>query len=74
MLGILELHAKVAAVAKQTLELRQVVWGGYDKNLPNVRQHKHGDGIVYHWLVEDRDKLLADALCDWVKPCTRTTG
>ena len=43
------------------------MWGRDDENLADARVHQSRDGIVNHRLVENRNQLLADALCDGVE-------
>ena len=41
----------------QTPERRLIFGRGDDEDLPDAREHQHGDGIVDHRLVVDREQL-----------------
>ena len=69
LLGILETHAVVGAVAQEALEPRQVVGGADDEDVADAGQHQRGDRIIDHGLVIDGEQLLAHALGDGVKAC-----
>ena len=74
LLGILKVHAEVAAISQQPTEPRQIGRRGYYQNLPYPRQHQCADGIVDHWLVVYGQQLLADAFRNGVKSCAGTAG
>ncbi len=66
LLGICEVDSIVAAVSEETLETREVLWGGDDKDIADSGKHEGGDGIVYHRLVEYGEELLANSFCYWI--------
>jgi hypothetical protein len=38
-----------------------------DQDFTNSREHQSGDWVINHWLVVDRQKLLAHTTGDWPK-------
>ena len=64
---IFETHTEVGAVAKQSLEARQVVRRGDDQDLTDACEHQRGDRVVDHGFVENGDQLLANAFGDGVE-------
>ena len=45
-----------------------------DEDVLNASEHKHGEGIIDHGFVINRQKLFADNSCDRIKPCAGSTG
>ena len=60
LLGILQMYAVVRTVTQQPLESRQILRGGDHQNIPDSGQHQHGNRVVNHRFVVDRQQLLAD--------------
>ena len=74
LLSITEIHAIIAAIAQQATKTRQIIRGGNNEDIPDPRQHEHGDRIIHHRLIEDRQQLLADAFGDGVESGAGSTG
>jgi len=66
LLGILETHAVVGAVAQEAHEPRQVVGGADNQDVADAGQHQRGNRVIDHGLVIDGEQLLAHALGDGV--------
>ena len=47
-----------------SLEAGQVVWCTDYQYLANAGKHQHGDRIIYHRFVENRNQLLTDTFGD----------
>ena len=73
LLCIGEVHTIITAIAQQTLKSRQIVWCRDNQYITNPRQHQHADWIINHWFVINRHQLFANAFCDWVQTCSRTS-
>ena len=69
-----EFHAILAAVAKQSLEVRQVLRRGDDKDVTDAGHHEHAQRIVDHRLVVHRKQLLRCHRRQRIQPRTRATG
>src|SRR6185437_8117591 len=74
LLRIGKRDSPLGAIAEQPPKERQILRGGDEQNVPDARQHQCCQGIVDHWLVVDRQELLADAEGYGVQPGTRATG
>jgi hypothetical protein len=74
LLGVVDPHAPVCAVAEQPAEQRQVVRRRDDQHLAYPREHHHRQRIIDHRLVVDRKKLLGDRKRDWLQPCACPAG
>ena len=74
LLSIFEADPEIGAISKQTLEPGQVARCGDNQYLPDSGKHKHGDRVIYHRLVENREKLLADTLGYGIQPRPASTG
>jgi len=59
LLGVLETHAEVRAIAKEAAELGQILGRGDDENLADAAEHERGERVVDHRLVIDGQELLA---------------
>ena len=70
LLCVFEVNAQLATITEQTVETRQVEWGGDNQNILDASQHEYGDWVVYHRFVEDRNQLLADTFRNGVEACS----
>ncbi|MPM61143.1 hypothetical protein SDC9_107997 [bioreactor metagenome] len=71
---VLQANAPLAAVAQQLLETRRVLRRADDQNVANTRQHQRAERVVDHWLVIDRQQLLADRQCGGMQARARASG
>ena len=60
LLAVGQVQTELRAIAQKLLEIGQVVRGGNDQDVPDIRQHQGGQGIIDHRLVVDGQQLLAD--------------
>ena len=74
LLGVLESHAIVAAVAEEPTEGGQVLRGGDNQDVPDPGLHEDGNRVVDHRLVEDGQELLAHAFGDWIEAGAAAAG
>ena len=66
-------HAKLGAIAQQTLEIGQIGRRGNDQNVLDARHHQHGERVVDHGLVVHRQQLLAGHRGERVQARSATT-
>ena len=69
-----EAHAVLAAVAQQTLEVRQIVRRADDQDVADPGHHQHAQRIVDHRLVVHGKQLLRCHRGERVKTGSRATG
>ena len=74
LLGVLEMHAVVRAVAEQATETGQIRWCGYNQYVPDSGKHKRRNGIIHHRLVVYRKHLLRHTFGYRIKPRAGTSG
>ena len=55
LFSILEVNTIITTIAQQTLESRQVVRRGDDKDVSDASEHQHRDWVVNHRFVKDWD-------------------
>lgn len=68
LFGVAERDAKLVTVSKEALKEGKIGRRGDDEYLPDTRQHKDRQGIVYHRLVVNRHELLGDRDGERIKP------
>ena len=74
LFGIRETDAEVGPIPEEPLETGQVVRRGDDEDVPDPGHHQDGDGIVYHGLVVDGEKLLGHSLRNGIEARSAASG
>ena len=74
LLGVLEAHAQLRAVAQQPTEAGQVVGCRDNQYLADAGQHQRRDRIVNHRLVENGNELFRHTFCDGVEACSAASS
>ncbi|CAM3169368.1 hypothetical protein PANO111632_06240 [Paracoccus nototheniae] len=69
-----EVDPPLAAIAQQALELGLILGRGDDGDLADAGQHQHGDRIIDHRLVIQRQQLFRHAHGDRIQPRARSPG
>lgn len=72
--GIAQLHAELVPVAQQGLKARRVLRRGDDEDVPDMREHERGQGVIDHGLVVDREQLFGCNHGEGVQPRARPAG
>lgn len=72
--GVGQGKSKLAAVAQEPLEKREVFGRGDEQNLADARQHEHRERVVNHRLVIHGHELLAHGDGEGVEAGARASG
>ena len=66
---ILERDAPLATIAQDALKLICIIGSGDNHDLTDTSHHQHGQGVIDHRLVVDRQQLFRHAHSNGIKPC-----
>jgi len=60
----------LGAIPQQALIQKLLFGRGDYQYFPDARQHQHGQGVINHWFIVNRQQLLADCHRERVEPGT----
>ena len=72
--GITHPAAEMAAVAQESLEIRQILRGGYQQDVADSGMHERGERVIDHRLIVHRQELLAHRPGDGIEPRPAAAG